>query len=148
MSSRKAKHNVSEATKTFPQEIPAVDEDADAAAALLHVLPAAAALAVLGAFHAAGGLRAEDGGAEEADGRVGDFLAGCRALALDGFFRERVVVFGQADELVDGGVREFDVYGGFGVLCGGVYLSEPALRDGVKLCAGGGLGSELVEEVV
>ena len=74
-----------------------VDEDADAAAALLHVLPAAAALVVLGALHAAGGLRAEDGGAEEADGRVGDFLAGRRAFALDGFFGERVVVFGQAD---------------------------------------------------
>jgi hypothetical protein len=47
-----------------------VDENANAAAALLHVLPAAAALAVLGAFHAARRLRAEDGGAEEADGRV------------------------------------------------------------------------------
>lgn len=64
-----------------------VDEDADAPAALLHVLPAPAALVVLGPFHAAGRLGAEDGGAEEADRRVGDFFACRGTLAPDGFFR-------------------------------------------------------------
>lgn len=66
-----------------------IDEDADLAAALLHVLPAAAAGIVVrpsGAFHAAGGLGAEDGAAEEADGWVGDFFACGRATAFDGFF--------------------------------------------------------------
>ena len=106
-----------------------VDEDADAAAALLHVLPAAAALAVLGAFHAAGGLRAEDGGAEEADGRVGDFFAGCGTLALDRFFGQHVVVLGQADELVDAGVREGDFHGDVGVLGRGVGLRDPAVGE-------------------
>lgn len=78
-----------------------VDEDADAAAALLHVLPAATALTVLWTLHTASRLRAEDGGAEQAHGGVSDLFA-CRGTpAFDGFFCQGVVVLGQADELVD-----------------------------------------------
>lgn len=119
-----------------------VDEDADSPAAFLHVLPAAAALAVVGAFHAAGCLGAEDGGAEEADGRVGDFFAGCGAFALDGFFGQGVVVFGQADELVDGGVGELDVDWVVLVFDSSVCLGDPAVREVVELLACGRFAGE------
>ncbi len=71
-----------------------IDEDADLAAAVRHVLSTAA----FGFFgHTADGLGAEDGAAEEADGRVGDVFACFGAAAFDCFFGEGVVGFGEAD---------------------------------------------------
>lgn len=117
-----------------------VDEDADSSATLLHVLPAAAALAGVSSFHAAGCLGAEDGGAEKADRGVGDFLAGRGTLAFDGFFREGVVVLGQTNEFEDRGVRKLDVDGVRLVLDGSVDLSEPAVGECLEVRASGCLG--------
>ena len=74
--------------------LPHVQEDADAAATLLHVLVAAAFVLVL---HAAHSLRAEYVAAEEADGGICDFFAGCRTFAFDCFFGEGVVGLWKAD---------------------------------------------------